>query len=132
MYRFEEERQKHIKEFGSFLYCPKHGNLCCYMEETWVTGRECARTPCIVEDPEYQMLQARIRKNVARNKAEPKEQQDNIRRQTKTWEESQLEKINRLEAESRRAYKRNRPKVGEDKLQQAIMQRAQLRSKKEE
>ena len=56
-YRFEAERQQHIEEYGSFLYCPKHGNLCCYMENVWETGEGCGRTPCIAEDPEYQKLQ---------------------------------------------------------------------------
>lgn len=133
MYRFETERQQHIEEYGSFLYCPKHGNLCCYMENVWETGKDCGRMPCIVEDPEHKKLQERIRRNVARRQGKTKEEkQDNIRRQTKTWEERQLEKIHRLEAESRKAYKRNRPKVGEDKLHQAIMLRAELRRKKEE
>ena len=135
MYRFETKRQQHIEEYGSFLYCPKHGNLCCYMENVWETGENCGRTPCIIEDPQYQMLQARIRRNVARRdekKPEKEERPNNIRRQTKTWEEQQLEKIDRLEEESRQAYRRNRPKVGEDKLHQAIMLRAELRRKKEE
>ncbi|MBQ6389670.1 MAG: hypothetical protein IJH90_08680, partial [Mogibacterium sp.] len=88
---------------------------------------------CIVEDPEHKKLQERIRRNVARRQGKTKEEkQDNIRRQTKTWEERQLEKIHRLEAESRKAYRRNRPKVGEDKLHQAIILRAELRRKKEE
>lgn len=133
MYRFETERQQHIAKYGSFLYCPEHDTLCSSMEKTWETGCSCSRKPCILEDPEYQKLQERIRRNVARRQGETKEEkQDNIRRQTKTWEERQLEKIHRLEAESRKAYRRNRPKVGEDKLHQAIMLRAELRRKKEE
>lgn len=133
MYRFETERQQHIAKYGSFLYCPEHDTLCSSMEKTWETGCNCSRKPCILEDPEYQKLQERIRRNVARRQGETKEEkQDNIRRQTKTWEERQLEKIHRLEAESRKAYRRNRPKVGEDKLHQAIMLRAELRRKKEE
>lgn len=132
MYRFEEERQQHIKEHGSFLYCPEHDALCCYMESKWETGEDCSRRPCIIEDPEYQRLQAKIRRNVARRADLEPEEHAAIRRQTKTWEQQQLEKIARLEEESRRAYKRNRPKAGEDKLHQAIMLRAELRSKKEE
>lgn len=133
MYRFETERQQHIAKYGSFLYCPEHDTLCSSMEKTWETGCSCSRKPCILEDPEYQKLQERIRRNVARRQGKTKEEkQDNIRRQTKTWEERQLEKIHRLEAESRKAYRRNRPKVGEDKLHQAIILRAELRRKKEE
>ena len=131
MYRFEAERQKHIEEYGSFLYCPEHDTLCCYMEDAWTTGEGCRRRLCLCEDPEYQKLQERIRKNVARRKAAKEEPQRNIRRQKKTRRESQLEKIQRLEEESRKAYKRNRPKVGEDKLQQAIILRAQLRKEEE-
>ena len=131
MYRFEEQRQQHIEEHGSFLYCPEHDTLCCYMEELWKTGKGCSRRPCLCEDPQYQELQERIRKNVARRKAAKEEPQRNIRRQKKTRRESQLEKIQRLEEESRKAYKRNRPKVGEDKLQQAIILRAQLRKEEE-
>ncbi len=132
MYRFEEQRQQHIEVYGSFLYCPERDNLCCYMEEKWKTGCSCSRTPCLMEDPEYQKLQARIRANVKRRERQKPEKEETVRRsrrQTKSWKDIQLEKIERLEEESRQAYKRNRPRVGENKLYEAMILRRELRRK---
>ena len=55
-----------------------------------------------------------------------------IRTQNKSWERIQMERIRRLEEESSEAYRRNRPRVGEAKLHEAIMLRRELRRKKKE
>lgn len=137
MYRYEEERQQHIAQYGSFLFCPEHGNLCSFMEETWNTGCGCGRTPCIIDDPEDIELKKRQAENrrkrdaeeKLRREAEKKEPPAPIRRQTKSWRDIQVERIQRLEEESEQAYRRNRPRIGEEKLHQAIILRRQLRRK---
>lgn len=130
---YENARKKHIEIYGSFLHCPRTGHLCCFMEEQWKTGRKCERTPCILDDPEHQRLQETIRQNMAkRAKERPKEEEaTQIRRQTKTWKDLQWEKIHRLEEESARAYRENRPKVGEEKLNQAIRLERELRGRED-
>lgn len=138
MYRFEEQRQQHIEEYGSFLYCPERGNLCSFMEEKWKTGCSCSRRPCILDDPEYIALRKRQKQNIEKRRAEEKQYREEerdaapIRTQSKSWEVLQMEKIRRLEEESARAYRRNRPKIGEDKLYEAMRLRRELRRKKEE
>ncbi len=138
MYRFEAERQQHIAQYGSFLYCPERDVLCSYMEDTWKTGCRCSRRPCVLEDPEYISLKKRQEETVAQRSAAEKRYREEekdaapIRMQSKSWEVLQEEKIRRLEEESRQAYRRNRPRVGEAKLHEAIMMRRELRRRKEE
>lgn len=133
MYRFETERQQHIAEHGSFLYCPEHDTLCSFMEKTWETGCRCSRKPCIVEDPEYIALRKRQEETAAQREAAERryraEEMDAapIRTQNKSWEVLQREKIHRLEEESRQAYRRNWPRIGEAKLHEAILLRRELR-----
>lgn len=131
MYRFEAERQQHIERYGSFLYCPKKDNYCFFMEKEWETGCACSRTPCIVDDPDYQKLQKTIRKNVEeRNRKRQKEEPASpIRRQTKSRQDMQIERIKKLEQESAEAYRRNRPRIGEEKLNQAMQMRRELRGR---
>ena len=133
MDRLEKEKREHIDKYGSFLFCPERDVLCSFMENVWKTGEDCGRRPCILDDPWYQKLQERIRKNLARqSKKRPKEEKAApIRRQTKSWKDLQWEKIHRLETESARAYRENRPKVGEDKLNQAIRLERELRGKED-
>lgn len=133
MYKFEEARQEHIARFGSFLYCPERDNYCFFMAEVWDTGEKCSRAPCIVDDPEYIKLQERIEKNRERRRkeamkaAEEKEERTPIRRKTKSRKDKMLERIYALEKESETAYKRNKPRIGAEKLEQAIALRRQLR-----
>ena len=133
MYRYEEERQQHIADYGSFLYCPEHDTLCSFMENTWETGCGCNRKPCIVEDPEYIALRKRQEKTAAQREAAERryraEEMDAapIRTQNKSWEVLQREKIHRLEEESRQAYRRNWTRIGEAKLHEAILLRRELR-----
>lgn len=132
MYKFEEARQEHIARFGSFLYCPERDNYCFFMAEVWDTGEKCSRAPCIVDDPEYIKLQERIEKNRERRRKEDeteeeKEERAQIRRQTKSRKDVMLERIRVLEEESEAAYRRNRPRIGAEKLEKAMALRRQLR-----
>lgn len=137
MYRFEEARKQHIVQYGSFLFCPERGNLCFFMEEEWKTGRKCSRTPCIQDDPKDLELKQIQEENRKRREAEEKrrrEEEQNsspsrIRQQKKSRRDLQLEKIERLERESEEAYRRNRPRIGEEKLNQAIILRRKLYGK---
>lgn len=139
MYRFEVARQRHIREYGSFLHCPKTGQLCSFMEATWETGRACSRRPCILKDPEYIALKKKQEENRKKRETEERRRRQAgqeetpapIRRQTKTWRQFQIEKILRLERESSRAYRRNKPRIGEEKLNQAIMLRRELYRKEQ-
>ena len=135
MYRFEEARQKHIAQYGGMLFCPDRDTDCFFKEEEWKTGRPCCRKPCILDDPEDIELKKRIEKN--RKKREPaeaqrrEEEQNDLparrRRRTKNWRDIRREKIRRLEKESEQAYRRNRPKIGENKLYEAMRLRRELR-----
>ena len=135
----EELRKKHVEKYGSFLRCPERDTICSFMEEALCGSGKCERDPCILDDPEYLKLQERIAKNVKLNaermKKEREEEKRNppapIRTQNKTDDDLIREKIRRLEEESKLAYSRNRPKVGEWKLHEAIALRRQLRRRAE-
>ena len=132
MYKFEEARKQHVTEHGSFLYCPRRSVLCSFMEDEWKTGNTCDRKPCILDDPEHQKLQKRIeenrRLNEERRRSAPEEEPiRTYRRQNKYPEDLIMDKIRRLEEQSREAYRRNRPKTGEAKLHEAILLRRKLR-----
>lgn len=131
----EELRRAHIEKYGSFLRCPKRDTICSFMEEALCGSGKCERDPCILDDPEYLKLQERIAKNVKRNaervKREREEEKMNppapIRTQNKYPEDDMWARIQRLEQESREAYKRNKPKIGESKLHEAILLRRKMR-----
>lgn len=135
MYRFESERQQHIEQYGSFLYCPQRDALCSFMEEKWKTGCSCGRDECILDDPEYIALKKTQKRNQARiadiqrKRHEEERSAAPIRTQNKSWRDTCLKRIQRLEEESRQAYRRNRPKLGEWKLHEAMMLRRELRRK---
>lgn len=138
MYRYENARQKHIEIYGSFLHCQKTGHLCSFMENEWITGRPCSRIPCILEDPEdiaLKKIQAerRMKREIeaAKKREKGEEEHAPIRRQTKSGRDMMLERIARLESESERAYRDNKPWIGEDKLCKAIALRRELKEKEE-
>lgn len=54
-------RQEWLDKYGSFLFCPERDTLCVHMDGMWMTG--CERPQCILDDPEYQILQKRIEAN---------------------------------------------------------------------
>lgn len=135
----EELRRAHIEKYGSFLRCPERNVLCSFMEEALCGSGKCEKDLCILDDPEYLKQQERIAENVKRNaermKREREEEKRNppspIRTQNKTDDDLIREKIRRLEEESKLAYSRNRPRVGEWKLHEAISLRRRLRRKAE-
>ena len=129
----ETRRLEHVKAYGSFLYCPKKDTLCSYQEENVQKGIECARRPCILDDPRdierKKVIAAnRIAQQIENAKRPKEEPCAPIRSPKKTRRDPRLELIEKLERESEAAYKRNKPNLGEEKLQKAIMLRAQLRS----
>lgn len=128
------EKQEHMKRYGSILYCPERGVLCVYMEDRWATG--CDRQGgCLLDDPEYMAMKEVQRKNRNRNDKQAREEAERekkdppapIRTQNKYPEDLILKRIEKLEAESREAYRRDRPKVGERKLHEAMVLRRELR-----
>lgn len=130
-FKFEAARQEHIRRYGSFLHCPERKVLCSFMEESWKTGNGCSRTPCILDDPDYIRMR-RIQEEKARLREEKQEADRTaapIRRQTKSRTDILADCIVRLEKESADAYRRNRPRVGEAKLQEAMILRGELRKK---
>lgn len=133
----EDIRKERVAKYGSFLVCPQRDTLCSNMEERWKTGCDCSLKPCILDDPEYIALKEKQKRNMQKRLIEERElleEEKNaapIRRQTKTWEELQHRKIARLEAESRRAYRKNMTGTGERKLHEAIMMRKELRRREE-
>ena len=64
-----------------------------------------------------------------KRKQEEKDPPQKIRTQNKYPEDHIMDRIKRLEEESRVAYRRNRPRVGETKLHEAIVLRRKLRRK---
>lgn len=135
MYPFEESRQEHIQKYGSFLYCPVRDTLCSNMEDEWKTGNKCCRQPCVLDDPDYIAMTKRqeiaVKKRMAKERKSREEEEDAapIRMQRKTREEMLREKIRRLEKESTEAYRRNRPQIGHEKLNEAMILRGQLRKR---
>lgn len=132
----EELRKAHVAEYGSFLYCPERSTLCVFIDGFWDVG--CGREEgCILDDPEYQALLKKQEENRRRRERidresrehEAKDQPQKIRTQNKYPEDHIMDRIKRLEEESRVAYRRNRPKVGEAKLHEAIVLRRKLRRK---
>ena len=130
-------RKEHVKRYGSFLWCPDREKLCSFMEEALCRSGKCERDLCILDDPEYQKLKERQEKNrIRREKIEKAEREEEkrdppapIRTQNKTEIDLIKDEIRRLENESRMAYSRNRPKLGESKLHEAIVLRRKLRRK---
>lgn len=109
--------------------------MCTYMEGNVLFGTECARRPCVLDDPEYREMKKRQEKNRIRNEKLAREEAEkrrndpppSFKRKTKTREQLIKEKIERLERESEEAYRNNRPRTGETKLHDAIVLRRKLR-----
>lgn len=138
MYPYEAERQEHVKQYGSFLYCPEHETICSFMESTWKTGSRCSRTPCIKEDPEDIALQERIRRRRERIAAGKKEQKPaekpqirDQRNMTVSIEQKIMDEIHELEEASKEAYRSNNPRKGEDLFHRAMQRRMELKEWKE-
>ena len=130
----DREREEHMQKYGSMLFCPERETLCFYMDGMWATG--CERDGCILDDPEYQKLQEVIRKN----------REDSFRRQVETERKAaeaakrnaekekrerfiaeKMKEIRRIEEMSREAYRRNRPRRGDELFEKARSMRIELK-----
>lgn len=127
-------RQEHLKKYGSILYCQQRGVLCAHIEDRWAEG--CGRQGgCCLDDPEYIAMKERQERNRKENDRRAREEAERekkdppmpIRTQNKYPEDMILERIEKLETESREAYRRDRPKEGERKLHEAMVLRRELR-----
>lgn len=123
-------QRERFEKYGSFLFCPERSCLCFGRE----TDAECKYESCILDDPEYQAMQARIaenqRKNHERQVAEQREEHAKPRRQTKTAQQILEEKIEQKENYARACYKANKPKKGDAVLHEVMILQAQLRKMK--
>lgn len=125
-----DARQEHMKKYGSFLYCEKRDTLCVHMDGNWMTG--CGRPMCILDDPEYIALQNRIEENRIRAQKKPKEKEDhapirNQKNMIRSHERRLLDEIHRLEEDSQKAFRDNRPADGETLFRRAQIMRGELK-----
>lgn len=135
----EKAREEYLKKHGSFLYCEQRDTLCVYMDGMWMTG--CERESCILDDPEYQLLQERIEKN-RRRQAEDhaenrkKEKEDalisNRRGRPRSIRDRKMKEIHRLEEASQEAFRQNKPNLGESLFVKARFMRGELKKEEEE
>lgn len=122
----EELRMQRVREYGSFLFCPMRNTDCSYRE----TDKECGREDgCILDDPEYQELQQTIERN-RREQQKQKEKRSAFvppsrpaarNRKAEAWEE-----IHALEARASELYRKNKPKVADRLLADAMNKRRRL------
>lgn len=110
-------REERVKEYGSFLFCPKRDVLC--MAHDFEGNGECLRESCILDDPEYQAQQERIQQRQQelwdkhnKNRKEEKEAEKNIRTQNKTSREILLVKIEKTREKMERNYRMGRTRSG--------------------
>lgn len=130
----QKAREAYLRKHGSFLYCEDRDTLCVYMDGMWMTG--CERKECILDDPEYIALQKRIEENRirAQQKQEETEAHAPIRNQKnmiRSHEKRLLDEIHRLEEESQKAFRNNRPADGETLFRRAQIMRGELKEYQE-
>ena len=128
---YEVARRMHMQQYGSFLYCADRDTLCDCMNAVWKTGRDCRRSPCILDDPEYQKLQQRIERNRMlemenRRKEEKAEPIRDQRNYIKSHKQQMFDEIHRLEEESAKAFRENKPNLGESLFNKARIMRGEL------
>lgn len=111
-----------VQQYGSFLYCPVRDTLCFGR----YTDKECNFDSCILDDPEYQKLKEKISENRMRHKDEPKEPE----KKAKTTEELAWEEVYKKEAMARKLYRRNKPKVADALMAEAMYARRTLMAKR--
>ena len=133
----QEQREQHLKKYGSFLYCPDRDTLCVHMDGMWMTG--CEREGCILDDPEYIALKKKQERIAAERaaaeraeKMKEREERKNTqirdqRNQIKSYEEIEMEAIRRLEEKSRQAFYHNKPEEGHTLFNRAGIRRQQLK-----
>ena len=121
----EELRIERVKQYGSFLYCPMRGNLCFGR----YTDKECSYDSCILDDPEYQKQQKIIEDNRRKRKEEAKEEKKFVppsRPKTKSRESEAWDEVHRMEAYANQLYKKNKPKIADGIMADALYMRKQL------
>lgn len=123
----EKIRKARFEKYGSFLFCPAKSTLCFGR----ITDGECKHSTCLLDDPEYQLLQKRIAENQRKNQQREHEEPPKIRRQTKTRIEILEEQIKRKDEEARAAYRANYPKEGDRIINEVICLQGLLRQEKE-
>ena len=130
----EREREEHMQRYGSMLFCPERETLCVYMDGMWATG--CEREGCILDDMEYQKLQEVIRKNreeASRRQAEDERKAVEAAKRNAEKEKRErfiaekMKEIRRIEEMSREAYRRNRPRRGDELFEKARSMRIELK-----
>lgn len=105
-----EIREKRVKKYGSFLFCPMRSTLCFGRD----TDLECIHESCILDDPGYIKLQERISEN--RKNAERK-------MKLKALDQEIEEKENY----AKRCYRNNEPRKGDRMVKEVISLQAQRR-----
>ena len=130
----EAARETHIKMYGSFLYCKERDTLCAFMDGAWETG--CKRKTCILDDPDYIALQNRIEHNRKRAAFRKKEDSQaapirNQKNMIRSHERRLLDEIHRLEEDSQKAFRDNRPADGETLFRRAQIMRGELKEYQE-
>lgn len=130
----DREREEHMQKYGSMLFCPERETLCFYMDGMWATG--CERDGCILDDPEYQKLQEVIRKNredsfrrqvEAERKAVEAAKRNAEKEKRERFIAEKMKEIHRIEEMSREAYRRNRPRRGDELFEKARSMRIELK-----
>ncbi len=113
-------REERVEKYGSFLYCPKRDVLC--MGHDYMGDGECLKETCLLDDPEYQEKERRIRERRKelwdkhhRQRKEEKAAEANIRTQNKTSRELLAEGIERKKERMERCYARGWTRLA-DKL----------------
>lgn len=132
----EKRRSEHVKQFGSFLFCPNRDCLCAFQEENVCKGIQCARDPCILDDEDYIRLQkiqqrSRLRRAIREERNRAREEAAaairNQSRKAQSHEQRMWDEIHRLEKESEKAFKRNNPNRGHALFNEARMKRYELK-----
>lgn len=108
-----------VQQYGSFLYCPLKDTLCFGR----YTDEECAHDSCFLDDPEYKELRRRIDRNrMKRGNEEPKPPE----KAEPTSEELAWKEIYKKEAMAKKLYRKNKPKLADGLMAEAMYMRGQL------
>ena len=128
----EELRLQRVAQYGSFLYCPMRDVLCFAR----FTDEECAHDSCILDDPEYIEQKKRIERNIEKRNLEAREDREaqNMppRPKARSEDEEAWCEIHAKEAVARKMYKKNKPKVADALMAEAMFYRRQLNAKRME
>lgn len=122
----EELRLKRVEQYGSFLYCPIKDTHCFAR----YTDQECEYDSCILDDPEYQKLQQKIIRNRKKREEQKKTEAEafvapsrpaRATRAADAWEE-----IHKVEARAQELYRKNKPKLADGLMAEALYMRKKL------